>query len=135
MSHTIDYRLGEIPDTAPLWSLHQSAEAPQKDSAEQFRDSVANSTWVATAWDEGRLVGLMCVLSDGVWAAYVLDFLVHPDFHHQGVVKELFDRYEQTFGHYRHQLVITGEGWVRDKFLKRGFHDESDALSRRHALA
>lgn len=135
MSHTIDYRLGVIPEPPLLWALRESEGVPHVGSADLFRESVVNSTWVATAWDEGRLIGLVRVLSDGVWVAYVQELLVHPDFHHQGVGKELIDRYEQAFGHFRHQFIVTGAGWVRDKFIKRGFQAESDALSRRRPLA
>lgn len=135
MSHEIDYRLGGVPDAGAVLALRQSTGDAGSDTADEVQTAVANTSWVATAWEGNRLVGLARVLSDGVWAAYVLELLVHPDYHHQGVGKELVDRYEQAFGHFRHQLIVTETDWVREKFMKRGFHDERDALSRRRPLA
>jgi ribosomal protein S18 acetylase RimI-like enzyme len=134
VSHTIDYRLGETPGAHDLWTLYRSAGVAADSEAELHR-SVAQCSWIVTAWDEGKLVGLLRVLTDGVWVAYIQELLVHADFHHQGVGKELFDRYDEEFGHFRHQLIVTETDWVRAKFLKRGFHEEPDALSRLRPLA
>jgi len=135
VSHAIDYRVGEAPAASDLWALHQSSGEAPAESEESLYRSVSQSTWIVTAWDGKRLVGLLHVLTDLVWVAYVQGFLVHPEFHHQGVGKELFDRYEDEFGHFRHQLIVTETDWVRVKFVKRGFHDEPAALSRwRHMV-
>lgn len=135
MSHTIDYRVGEKPASNDLWALHQTCGELPAESEEALYRSVSQATWIVTAWDGNRLVGLLHVLTDHVWIAYVQELLVHPEFHHQGVGKELFDRYDAEFGQFRHQLIVTETGWVRDKFAKRGFHDEPAALSRWRHMA
>ena len=135
MTHAIDYRVGDVPASDALWALQKTSGAQPAESPEALYQSVSRSTWLVTAWDGDRLVGLLHVLTDGVWMAYVQELMVHPDFHHQGVGKELIDRYDSTFGHFRHQLLVTETDWVREKFLKRGFHDEPAALSRwRHVV-
>lgn len=135
MTHAIDYRVGNIPATEALWALHQRSGAGPADSPEALYQSVSKSAWLVTAWDGERLVGLLHVLTDFVWMAYIQELMVHPEFHHQGVGKELFDRYDQTFGHFRHQLIVTETDWVREKVAKRGFQNEPAALSRWRHIA
>ena len=43
-------------------------------------------------FDGARLVGYVAVVSNGVTDAYVQDLMVHPDYQHQGVGKQLMQR-------------------------------------------
>jgi GNAT superfamily N-acetyltransferase len=135
VTRALSYRVGVTPAPDDLSALYEQAGETFPGSAELLHRAVENSSWVATAWDEGRLVGLARVLTDGVWAACFQELLVHPSYHHQGVGKGLFDLYETAFGHLRRQVIVTEVDWVRAKFVKRGFHDEPAALSRWRPLA
>jgi GNAT superfamily N-acetyltransferase len=59
--------------------------------------AVAASSWVATARDDGALIGLVRVLSDDVAIAWLQDVLVHPSAQRSGVgaalVRAALDRY------------------------------------------
>ncbi|XJS10480.1 GNAT family N-acetyltransferase [Aerococcaceae bacterium WGS1372] len=41
---------------------------------------------------EGRLVGLVRSVGDGVFIAYIQDLLVHPDYHRQGIGTQLMEQ-------------------------------------------
>jgi ribosomal protein S18 acetylase RimI-like enzyme len=44
------------------------------------------------AWDGGRLVGAVRVLTDGYFFATVTEILVDPDYQHRGIGRTLMDR-------------------------------------------
>lgn len=135
MSHALAYKTGVRPDTEALQNLYHSVGWSSSEPIELLHKAVAQSGWVATAWDGERLVGLARVLTDGVSVVYFQDLLVHPAYHHQGVGKQLLDLYEAAFGQFRCQVVLTEVDWVRAKFEKRGFHGEPAALSRSRPFA
>ena len=131
----IRYAVGEIPAPDQLKVLHESLSHGGGETPEELHKAVQQSQWVATAWHGGRLVGLTRVLTDFVFVAYLQELLVHHDYHHQGVGKELLDSYDRAFGDFAVQVSIVAEDWVRKKLDKRGFHAEPSALSRMRTLA
>lgn len=50
------------------------------------------STYVFTAWQNGHLVGIARVLSDGVLQSYLCDLAVEPDVQRSGVGKALLNK-------------------------------------------
>lgn len=134
MSGAIEYRIGDIPDLDALASLYSSVQWAHADNPESLHKAVSQSGWVVTAWHEDNLVGLARVLTDGVFVAYFQEMLVHPDYQHQGVGKELLDHYDREFGEFQDQVAITDADWARAKLSKRGFQVEPAALSRTRPL-
>ena len=106
MSGAIEYRTGKIPDRDALASLYNSVQWAHADEPESLHKAVSQSGWVVTAWHEDTLVGLARVLTDGVFVAYFQEMLVHPDYQHQGVGKELLDHYDRKFGEFQDQVAI-----------------------------
>lgn len=135
MSGTIEYRIGDVPDRNALTHLYKSVQWAQAEMPESLHSAVTQSGWVATAWHEDTLVGLARVLTDGVFVAYFQEMLVHPDYQHQGVGKELLDHYDRAFGEFRDQVAVTDADWARNKLSKRGFQVEPAALSRTRPLS
>lgn len=134
MSGAIEYRIGDIPDLDALASLYSSVQWAHADNPESLHKAVSQSGWVVTAWHEDNLVGLARVLTDGVFVAYFQEMLVHPDYQHQGVGKELLDHYDREFGEFQDQVAITDAEWAKKKLNKRGFQVEPAALSRTRPL-
>jgi len=130
MSDRIEYRTGKVPDPELLVALYQSIDWPQATTPEELHLAVQRSTWVATAWFGARLVGLARVLSDGVFDVYLQDLVVHRDFQHQGVGKELLDLYDELYGDFQTQVIVSDAAWAKNKLGKRGFQVEPAALSR-----
>ena len=130
----IRYAQGELPDAEQLREFYRHVPWTRDDRPEQLSRALEQSQWVATAWDGEELVGLARVLTDGVFTACLQELLVHAEYQHQGVGKELLDRYDLSFGEFREQVAVTDIEWVRQKLGKRGFRAEPAALSRKRTL-
>ena len=59
---------------------------------ENFNVGFLNSTFVFSAWIDGRLVGCVRVLSDLHFRSIIYDLAVLPEYQHKGIGKELVQR-------------------------------------------
>ena len=130
MTEPILYRIDVVPDSATLEALYRSVGWPQADTPEDLHAAVERTGWVATAWHQDLLVGMARVFTDFLFVAYFQELLVHPEYQHQGVGKEILDLYDRTFSGFPFQVAVTDVEWARQKLSKRGFRTEPDALSR-----
>ena len=71
-----------------------------------------------TAWDGERLIGLIRVVGDGVYIAYIQDLLVHSDYQRQGIGSQLMLRILEEVS-YAKQILLTTE----DKTTTRTFYE------------
>lgn len=60
---------------------------------DELHKAVIASDYLVTAWEEGQLAGLLRSTGDGLFVQYISDFIVHPDFHSQGIASSLMDAY------------------------------------------
>jgi ribosomal protein S18 acetylase RimI-like enzyme len=75
----------------------------------KLQDAIHNSTYVVSAWDGDKLVGLARGLSDDVSIFYLQDILVHPDFQKQGIGKQLLNNCLERFQHVRMKVLLTDD--------------------------
>lgn len=75
-------------------------------------DLLLNSTYVVSAWDGARLVGMARVVSDRVSVSTLQQVGVHPDYQRQGLGSELVRRCMARFGHTQFLLTIDDESNV-----------------------
>ena len=92
-------------------------------------DLLLNSTYVVSAWDGARLVGMARVVSDRVSVSTLQQVGVHPDYQRQGLGSELVRRCMARFGHTEFLLTIDDESNVT--FYSRfGFTKTAAAMIR-----
>lgn len=87
---------------------------------EQLLAALNNSHSLITARAGEKLVGLGNAISDGFLVVYFPHFLVHPNFHRQGIgrgmMQALLERYRGF-----HQLMLTADGRAVDFYRSLGF--------------
>ena len=85
-----------------------------------------NSALVISAWDDGRLVGAVRVLSDKMFRSVIYDLLVLPEYQNSGIGKELVRR---CIGHFPDSewLVQTTEE-ISGYYEKIGFEINKDVF-------
>lgn len=85
-----------------------------------------SSSLVVTAWMQGRLVGLVRVLSDGVLNCYICDFAVEPEVQGLGVGTKLL---EFVHGRNKGQHIYLYDAKVTSRFYaKMGFNHLKEGL-------
>ena len=94
-----------------------------------FPELLLNSTYVVSAWDGARLVGMARVVSDRVYVSTLQQVGVHPDYQRQGLGSELVRRCVAQFARTQFLLTIDDESNVT--FYSRfGFTKTTDAMIR-----
>lgn len=97
---------------ANAWS---SAEKPR-----QLLAALRNSDALVTARIDGRLVGVGNAISDGHLVVYYPHFLVHPEFHRQGVGRAMMQVLMQKYAGF-HQQMLTADGKAVEFYKSMGF--------------
>jgi GNAT superfamily N-acetyltransferase len=88
--------------------------------------AVRNSTYVATAWEGERLIGLVRAVSDDVSIAFLQDLLVRPEHQGRGVGRMLMQAFLERFEHVRQKALLTDEVPAQLRFYeKAGFWNTS----------
>ncbi|MBE6713473.1 MAG: GNAT family N-acetyltransferase, partial [Ruminococcaceae bacterium] len=62
--------------------------------------AMKNYETVYSAWDQGKLVGMICVMDDGIMNAYVHYLLVDPDYHGKTIGRTLVNMVKEKYKEY-----------------------------------
>ena len=114
-SETKDFTAGELQD------LFRSVGWLSANYPEKLALAMGNSAFVFTAWDDGRLVGLINALDDGALTAYVHYLLVRPEYQGQGVGKTLVGKIKARYEGYLYLLLLVEEKEKVAFYEKLGF--------------
>lgn len=68
--------------------------------------AMQNFDTVYSAWDENKLVGMVCAMDDGIMNAYVHYLLVDPDYHGKTIGITLINMIKQKYKDYMRIAVI-----------------------------
>lgn len=69
--------------------------------------AMKNFKTVFTAWDNDKLVGLICAMDDGIMTAYIHYLLVNPDYHDLGIGKKLVEKMKDKYKEYLRIVVVS----------------------------
>ena len=70
---------------------------------------ISNSSYVATCWDEEKLVGLARVISDDFSIMFLQDILVNPAYHRKGIGRKLLCMCLDRYQHVRQKVLLTDD--------------------------
>ena len=68
--------------------------------------AMKNYNTVFSAWDENKLVGMICVMDDGIMNAYVHYLLVEPDYHGKTIGRTLVNMVKEKYKEYMRIVVV-----------------------------
>ena len=69
--------------------------------------AMENYHTVISAWDDKKLVGMICVMDDGIMNAYVHYLLVDPEYHGKTIGRSLVKKVKEKYKDYLRIAVIT----------------------------
>lgn len=93
----IEYRTQKDLPCNELYELFLAVGWAKEDTTTQemidnFNIGFINSTFVFSAWIDGKLIGCVRVLSDLHFRSVIYDLVVLPEFQNKGIGKELVQR-------------------------------------------
>ncbi|MCP4606066.1 MAG: GNAT family N-acetyltransferase [Proteobacteria bacterium] len=97
------------------WFVYTKGEQKEK-----LLQAIQNSSYVVTAWDEEKLIGLARCLSDDVSIFYLQDILIKPEYQRQGIGSELLSKCLERYEHVRTKVLLTG-AQVHQKLFYESF--------------
>jgi len=107
------------------WQAYTNAK-----QAPKLQDAIRNSTYVVTAWDENRLVGLARCISDDVSICYLQDILIHPNYQRLGLGRKLLMNCLARFEHVRMKVLMTDDEERQKKFYESLGYKNTKNLTR-----
>jgi len=103
---SIEYRDTKTFEPRDLQDLFLSVEWSSGHYPEKLAIAMKNSGSVFTAWENGKLIGLINALDDGVMTAYMHYLLVDPAYQGKGVGKELVRLVSEKYKDYLRIVLI-----------------------------
>lgn len=95
----------DVSEDAVL-DLYRANNWSSANKPDQLHKALLNSHSLVTAWHSDRLVGLANAISDGFLVVYYPHVVVHPDYHRQGIGRELVNRLKQRYkGFHQHSVL------------------------------
>jgi GNAT superfamily N-acetyltransferase len=88
--------------------------------------AMKNFKTVFSAWDEEKLVGMVCAMDDGIMNAYVHYLLVDPDYHGNTIGRTLVGMMKEHYKDYLRVAVIAYDKEVHF-YENCGFEKSNDA--------
>ena len=93
----VEYRSQKVLPCDELYQLFLAVgwateETTTQTMIDNFNIGFLNSTFVFSAWIDGRLVGCVRVLSDLYFRSIIYDLAVLPEYQHKGIGRELVQR-------------------------------------------
>jgi GNAT superfamily N-acetyltransferase len=102
------------------WSVY--AERPQV-----LEQAIAGSSFVVTARDHGRLVGMARAVSDGASICYLQDVLVAPHAQRRGIGRHLVTAILDRYASVRQKVLLTDDEPAQRAFYESlGYAEISD---------
>ena len=88
--------------------------------------AMENFKTVYSAWDDEKLVGMICAMDDGIMNAYVHYLLVNPEYHGQKIGRTLVDMMKKHYEDYLRIAVIAYDNELHF-YENCGFEKSNDA--------
>ena len=122
----IEYSASRDFNSEELRELFLSVQWQSGKYPDKLVIAMRNSGAVFSAWKNGRLVGLINALDDGIMTAYVHYLLVNPEYHGNGIGKELLRRIKEKYANYPRIVLISDNRQIA--FYKNsGFVADADS--------
>ena len=124
----MEYTYKEIHDfsSEELERLFLSVEWSSGHFPDKLVVAMNNFKTVFSAWDEDKLIGLICAMDDGIMNAYVHYLLVDPDYHGNTIGRTLVALVKQKYKDYLRIAVIAYNDEITF-YENCGFEKSADA--------
>lgn len=124
----ITFRTDVVPAVEEIISLYKDAALPRPiGNQARIRAMFENSDLIVTAWDGDRLIGVCRCITDWVWACYLSDLAVSPDYKQKGIGKKLIEITQEKVGE-ETMILLLSVPTAMEYYPKVGFSKENRAF-------
>ena len=102
----IEYKDTHNFDCEELERLFLSVDWSSGHFPDKLVVAMKNFNTVYSAWDGNKLVGMICVMDDGIMNAYVHYLLVDPDYHGKTIGRTLVNMAKEKYKDYMRIVVV-----------------------------
>ena len=102
----IEYKDIHQFDSKDLERLFLSVEWSSGHFPDKLAVAMRNFATVYSAWDGTKLIGMICVMDDGIMNAYVHYLLVDPDYHGKTIGRTLVKMVKDKYKDYMRIVVV-----------------------------
>ena len=102
----IEYKYIHDFETDDLKDLFLSVEWSSGHFPEKLQIAMKNFKTVVSAWDNNKLVGMICVMDDGIMNAYVHYLLVNPNYQGIQIGRKLVELVKERYKDYLRIVVV-----------------------------
>lgn len=88
---------------------------------DRLKKALDHCETVFTAWDGGKLVGLINAIDDGELTAYVHYLCVNPAYQGHGVGRELLNRIKEKYQSFLYLILIAENEALIPYYVQNGF--------------
>lgn len=113
-------------DQEQLQDLFLSVEWSSGHFPEKLVVAMQNFETVYTAWDDDKLVGVVCAMDDGIMTAYVHYLLVCPEYQHQSIGRRLVEMIKEHYANYLRIVLVAYDDELQF-YQSCGFKKAEDA--------
>ena len=103
-----------------LKDLFLSVEWSSGNYPEKLVIAMKNFKTVYSAYDNGKLIGMICVMDDGIMNAYIHYLLVNPAYQKLGIGKKLVEMTKEKYKDYL-RIAVIGYFKAENFYKKMGF--------------
>jgi len=130
----IEYRITKDFTESELRRLFLSVHWESAEYPDRLVRAMQNSTHVVSAWDDGKLVGLVRALDDGETVAFLHYLLVDPAYQGQHIGDELMKRIMSCFEHHLYVKIMPSDPKTIKFYERYGFqqYDHYSAMVLKH---
>lgn len=129
----ITYKEMNILDEHQVGVLYRNANwTSYTEDMPRLINAIKSSLMVITAWEHGKLIGLVRVVGDGQTIIYIQDLLVLGSYRNNGIGSNLLKRVLEQYKDVRQTVLLTDESKVIRLFYeKNGFSscDKGDLVA------
>ena len=103
----MNYKCDKEIDKNKLVQLFESVGWTTAKYPNRLYEAIKNSSYVMSAWDEDKLVGLISAIDDGAINVFITYLLVKSEYQNQGIGKVLMNDFCQKYESYGRRIVST----------------------------
>lgn len=104
-----------------LKELFQSVDWLSANYPDRLKKSLDSCETVFTAWDGGRLVGLVNAIDDSELTAYIHYLCVNPSYQGHGIGRALLNRIKEKYSKYLYIILIAENKQLVKYYSQNGF--------------